>query len=695
MRISKVGATLKKLGQPAREVRVQSIRRNGVFGLIVGFLLLLGATLAQATTYTYDANGRLVAVTDDAGSSAKYVYDALGNLLEIRSVPAGHLAIFSFSPAHGDAGMMVTIEGQGFNPDASKDVVTFGTVVADIVAATATRLNVYVPAGASTGAITVAVGTQSAVSDVAFVVDDTGVLPEIDAITPLIVGVGAPVTISGKHLAPVGNITEVRLSGHPVLPDSYFDAAITFPVPAGVAGGKVTVTTPYGRAVSEDDLLVVPPGVAPEDVGATGRIVADGSSVTMNMGEAGRYGAIFYDAKAGEHLGFGLDQLSSPAGSFSYTMYGPDGAVLRSSQTCNVSRKGCDHPFVDYATTGTYMVIVTPAGTSTMSFRATLSTDALGGVLQPGVPATVDLPRAGQHARFTFDGTAGQGVSLVETNVSTQPSGYNVNMFLLAPDGSILKEISPPATTNVLSVSSLPSSGTYTVFIEPAYAATASLKVAIPGTLNGQLVIDESPQNIVTTVAGQNVRITFAASAGDHLGLGLDQLSSSAGSFTYTMYSPDGAVLRSSQTCNVSQKGCDHPFVDYATTGTYTVVVTPNGASAMGFRATLSTDVSGGMLQPGVPAKIDLSRAGQHARLTFEGVAGQGVSLVEKNVSTQPKGYNVNMFLLAPDGSILKEISPPATTNVLSVSSLPSSGTYTVFIEPAYAATATVDVELQ
>ena len=55
------------------------------------FLLLLG--VAHATTYVYDANGRVVAVTQSSGISAQYTYDAIGNIVQVGQVAAGQLAI--------------------------------------------------------------------------------------------------------------------------------------------------------------------------------------------------------------------------------------------------------------------------------------------------------------------------------------------------------------------------------------------------------------------------------------------------------------------------------------------------------------------------------------------------------------------------------------------------------------------------
>src|ERR1700744_759067 len=127
-------------------------------------LLLLGAHAAWAQSsppadnYVYDAAGRLVAVTRSDGTSTQYTYDDMGNLLQkSASLPAGQLALFFFSPNHGNAGMVVTLNGQGFSSTLSNNAVSFNGTSASLQSATPTQLIASVPLGASTGPISVTV----------------------------------------------------------------------------------------------------------------------------------------------------------------------------------------------------------------------------------------------------------------------------------------------------------------------------------------------------------------------------------------------------------------------------------------------------------------------------------------------------------------------------------------------------------
>ncbi|WP_063572641.1 MULTISPECIES: hypothetical protein [Luteibacter] len=48
--------------------------------------LLFASAAVDATTYVYGANGGLVTVTNDAGESARYVYDVMCNMIRIERI---------------------------------------------------------------------------------------------------------------------------------------------------------------------------------------------------------------------------------------------------------------------------------------------------------------------------------------------------------------------------------------------------------------------------------------------------------------------------------------------------------------------------------------------------------------------------------------------------------------------------------
>lgn len=150
--------------------------RSLIHALLVGALLLAllpfqflstpGPQRAQATgsaplSYVYDDLGRLEAVTDPASDTAIYHYDAGGNVTAITRQSSSTLALIDFSPKRGTVGSSVTLSGTAFSPTASDDTVQLNGTAATVTSATATQLVVSVPSGATSGLLTVTVGTAA------------------------------------------------------------------------------------------------------------------------------------------------------------------------------------------------------------------------------------------------------------------------------------------------------------------------------------------------------------------------------------------------------------------------------------------------------------------------------------------------------------------------------------------------------
>lgn len=79
--------------------------------------------------------------------------------------------IYEFNPASGVVGTTVTINGLGFDPGGANNIVKFNGTIAPITSSGNNTLVVTVPAGATTGSISVTVNGQTAISSSVFTVN--------------------------------------------------------------------------------------------------------------------------------------------------------------------------------------------------------------------------------------------------------------------------------------------------------------------------------------------------------------------------------------------------------------------------------------------------------------------------------------------------------------------------------------------
>jgi len=161
-------------------------------------------------------------------------------------------AISGFTPTSGRVGASVTINGTSFT---GATAVAFNGTSASFTVTSDTAIQTAVPAGATTGPVSVTTAGGTAQSSGAFTVVPP---PTIASFTPARGPIGTSVTISGTGLT---GATSVTFNGLSATFTVQSDAAIQAVVPAGAATGPVTVTTPAGSATSTSNFTVTVPTV--------------------------------------------------------------------------------------------------------------------------------------------------------------------------------------------------------------------------------------------------------------------------------------------------------------------------------------------------------------------------------------------------------------------------------------------------
>src|ERR1051325_599678 len=254
---------------------------------------------AGPITNVYDELGRLVAVIDPAGEKATYTYDAVGNLLSITRSSSSQLSIIEFTPNKGLAGAAVTIYGSGFSTTPTDNTVKFNGTTAVVTASTATQISTTVPAGATTGLISVTNASGTVSSATPFTVGSDA--PIITSFTPNIGAAGTSVSITGSNFDTVPSGNRVSFNGTRSVVSAATATSMTTTVPTGASSGHIPDATPAGTGVSSDYFFVPPPLFTGADVEVYGLMsVPDSRTITITT--ANKIAMELFEGTAGQGI---------------------------------------------------------------------------------------------------------------------------------------------------------------------------------------------------------------------------------------------------------------------------------------------------------------------------------------------------------------------------------------------------------
>ena len=164
------------------------------------------------------------------------------------SFKSGLAAYANPLPTSGKVGKTIDILGQGFNGATG---VSFNGQAAQFTIVLDTYLTAKVPAGATTGIVTVTMAGGNLKSKINF-----RVTPTIKSFTPTSGSEGTPVTITGVSLTQASKVTFGGVKATTVTVNS--DTQVTANVPTGARTGKIAITTPGGTATSAAVFTVTP-----------------------------------------------------------------------------------------------------------------------------------------------------------------------------------------------------------------------------------------------------------------------------------------------------------------------------------------------------------------------------------------------------------------------------------------------------
>jgi YD repeat-containing protein len=284
-------------------------------------------------------------------------------------------------------------------------------------------------------------------------------------------------------------------------------------------------------------------------------------------------------------------------------------------------------------------------------------------------------------------GTPGTAVSINGTNFETAPSKNAVRFNISSAPIS-----SATSTTIQSSVPSKTGSGRITVGT-PRGTATSSDDFFIPPSpytasdvaYTGRMGIG-GPSHIATINAANKIGlIVFDGLVGQKVDLGINTTTLS-GNSDLTVYSPFGFVVASSTTLSTGTNF----HMTLPATGTYTIMVDPDGTSTGNLTLSLSIEVAGVILVDGPSVTATSTAVGQRVRLTFSGTAGQFVSL---GVDSLTSLTNPDLYVYSPTGT---EVTHHFTTSagVNFHMTLPATGTYAIILDPDGTQTGSITLTL-
>ena len=479
--------------------------------------------------------------------------------------------ITSFSPTIGAPGTVVTVSGSGFQATASGNSVEFNQSWAQVSAATPTTLTTSVPAEGTSGPITVATPFGQAVSGASFIVPPSGYSSgNIGSTGNLTIGSPAVMTISANRAAlRLFNGTRGQLLAIGVSADAIasctikvFDpagnllvtsAAITasgqgVQIPALPRDGTYTIVVDPGSNTGSLTLIVVGP--------VQGALNVNGAALPVTLSVPGQAAQLAFSGTQGAYVRLNLSAVTIRAGQVSVIT--PSGATLIS--TAFGASGIAVGPYLPV--TGTYTVVILPAGAITGSLSANLVSSNINAVTnQSPYAATVTNQTP---VSVVVTGATNQYLTLVLQQNQCGVSGtvaISGSFTVLKPDGTSLTTgtfagSNFPCTaggfgTTVVNLEPLPQSGTYTIVFTPTSTGTGTLTFAATSpTVAGPLVVNGAATSVTIgqSPPAQGILVSFPGTAGQYLALTVsqNQVCTSGGAVygaSLTVLQPDGAQL--------------------------------------------------------------------------------------------------------------------------------------------------------
>jgi hypothetical protein len=331
------------------------------------------------------------------------------------------------------------------------------------------------------------------------------------------------------------------------------------------ATGQYTVVVAPTHGIGNAQLVVI------GDTDQQGTLLVDGAEVTAEIAQPGAVARFTFSGTARQKVFVDVPSSTLPDECGVLNLEGPDSSRLASG--CIIGGNG----FIDATvlpSTGQYTIVVDPTarGTGNAQVSVITASDQQGTTDVGGAAVTAAIGQPGAVARFTFSAVKGQKV-FVDVPSSNLPDECGV-LALEGPDSSRLASGCIIGGNGFIDATVLPSTGQYTIVVDPAAHGTGNAQVRVIGATDQLGTIDVGGA-AVTAVIGQPgavARFTFSGAKGQKVAVDVPSSTLTDECGILTLEGPDGSKLASG--CIIGGKG----FIDATVlpaAGQYTIVVDP------------------------------------------------------------------------------------------------------------------------
>ena len=424
----------------------------------------------------------------------------------------------------------------------------------------------------------------------------------------------------------------------------------------------------------------------------------NGAAPTLNLSRPGQNGWLTFSGTAGQRISVGMSGVTitgDPSGGRGLvSILKPDGSALLNPFQFGIAGDGT--PSKVLPVSGTYAIYIDPYRAYTGQVTITLSEDLSPPISINGSSPTLNL-NPGQNGWLSFAGTAGQRVSVGISSVTYGgPAGAAGLVSIYKPDGSTLLNPFEFGTVGHGTPSKvLPVTGTYSIYVDPYLAYTANLTVTLSEDLSPPISINGPAVALNMSRQGQNGWLTFSGTTGQRVSVGISSVTYSGpagGAGLVSIIKPDGSALLNPFEFGTVGQGT--PSKVLPVSGTFAIFVDPYWAYTANVTVTLSEDRNPGISINGSSPTLNLN-PGQNAWVSFDGSAGQRVSVGLSGVTIPGQGALGLVSLFKPDGSVLLSPHEFYTSGQSTPTRvLPVNGTYVIAVDPFWAYTGNVTVTL-